>query len=312
MTNFWHHLPSPFWVLAPMEDVTDTVFRQIVASVGRPHVFFTEFTNVEGILSSGSDEVMKRFKFSEAERPLVAQIWGNDPEKFYSSAKIIKNLGFDGIDINMGCPVKHIVNQSACSALIGQENLVKEIINATREGGDNLPISVKTRIGRKTITTEEWIGFLLNQELDALSIHGRTVAEMSKAPAHWDEIGKAVSLRNELGSDTLIIGNGDVDNLVQANNLVQEFGVDGVMIGRGIFANPAVFAGIELSQLDRNNLFINHISLFNQTWGKTKNFQILKKFVKTYVSGFEGATEIRIKLMQARDCKELIKMVEEI
>ncbi len=331
MKNFWQELPKPFFALAPMEDVTDTVFRQIVASVGRPHVFFTEFTNVEGIchwmatsLSAAADPpllysgegrgevLIQRLIYSDLERPIVAQIWGNNPDKFYEAAKLIKELNFDGIDINFGCPERNIVKQGSCSALIGQETLVDEIIKATLEGGGGLPVSVKTRIGRKEIVTDKWVGFLLTQQLAAITIHGRTAVEMSDVPAHWDEIAKAVRLRNQSKFKTLIIGNGDVVDLESAKCLVLSAKVDGVMIGRGIFANPALFSGITLSDEQQQKLFIKHIQLFDETWGKSKNFQILKKFVKTYISGFEGATEVRLKLMQAQDCKSLVKMVEEI
>ena len=218
MTSFWEKLPRPFWALAPMEDVTDTVFRRMVMSVGKPDVCFTEFTNVDAIVyAARSTQIrarmprslpgvsarefvdtpaLQRLFFSESERPIVAQIWGMDPQKFYIAAKVIKKLGFDGIDINFGCPVREVVKIGACSAMIGEKSQVVEIIAATKEA--DLPMSVKTRIGFKKIVTEEWIGFLLGQGLAAITIHGRTAAEKSGVPAHWEEIGKAVRLRNEL------------------------------------------------------------------------------------------------------------------
>jgi tRNA-dihydrouridine synthase len=310
MTNFWLNLPKPFWVLAPMEDVTDTVFRQIVASVGKPHVFFTEFTNAEGILSQGSNEVTKRLRFSQSEHPIVAQIWGTDSVKFQQSAELIKKLGFDGIDINFGCPEKRIVKQGACSAMIGQNSKAAEIISAVKSVG--LPVSVKTRIGNKHIMTEDWIGFLLSQNLEAITIHARTAAEMSNVPAHWDEIEKAVILRDKSKSKTLIIGNGDVADLPSAKSLVLSAKVDGVMIGRGIFANPAVFSNKQLSLPQKQKLFVKHIQLFEKTWEKEKNFQILKKFVKTYISGFDGASRARDRCMQANNYQELVRFVLEI
>lgn len=305
--GFWDNLPQPFWALAPMEDVTDTVFRQIVAEVGRPHVFFTEFANVEAIEHSE----IQRLQFTQTERPIVAQIWGRDPTKFFQAAQKIEEMGFDGIDLNFGCPVKKISSQAACSALIGNETIVSEMIQATCEGAKSLPISVKTRIGKKKIETEEWIGFLLTQNLAAISVHGRTVAELSKVPAHWDEIGKAVTLRNSVGSDCKIIGNGDVTSLDQARLLVAQYEVDGVMIGRGIFDNVGVFAERYLSREQKVDLFKKHIELYIHTWGDKKNFQALKKFAKTYVNGFEGASEVRDHLMRAQTVYELLHSLEE-
>ena len=307
MNGFWASLKHPFFVLAPMEDVTDTVFRQIVASVGRPDVFFTEFANVEGILSSGQSEVIKRLKYTPAERPLVAQIWGTKPEKFKAAAELIVQLGFDGIDLNFGCPERAIVKQGGCSALIGNYPVVKEIIAATKEGAGSLPVSLKTRIGRNKIITEEWVGWLLEQNLAALTIHGRTAAEMSAVPTHWDEIGKVVALRDQMKSETLILGNGDIKTLDQARCMVAEYGVDGVMIGRGIFDNVALFAEKELDLDQKIALFKRHIELYEQTWGKGKNFQVLKKFVKTYIGGFAGATALREQLFEAKTAGDLLR-----
>jgi tRNA-dihydrouridine synthase len=202
-SNFWQELPTPFWILAPMEDVTDTVFRRVIAHCGRPHVFFTEFASVEGIQSVGQAKVMHRFRYHEEERPLVAQVWGITPEDYYNTAKMVVEMGFDGMDINMGCPVKKVIAQGACSALIKNPSLAKEIVQASKEGlANKIPLSIKTRIGFNKIQTEEWIGFLLNETKPAaLTIHGRTVKEESKAPCHWDEIGKGVEINNQLKRD---------------------------------------------------------------------------------------------------------------
>lgn len=233
-----------------MEEVTDTVFRQIVARVNRPYfakassgepVFFTEFTNVEGLWSAGRDEVIKRLKFSEVERPIVAQIWGKTPENFYKTAKLLVDMKFDGIDINMGCPEKSVLKSGCCIALINNRNLAKEIIQAVKEGSGGLPVSLKTRIGLDKIQTEDWCGWLLSQNLDALTVHGRTAKEKSDVPARWEEIGKVVSIRNQSKSKTVVIGNGDVKDAEDARLMAQEFGVDGVMIGRGVFENIYCF-----------------------------------------------------------------------
>jgi tRNA-dihydrouridine synthase len=204
MNNFWKKIKSqtsnvPFFVLAPMEDVTDTVFRQIVqkANQGMPQILFTEFTNCDGICSVGKARVIHRLRYTEVEKPLVAQIWGKTPQNYYETAKLCLEMGFDGVDINFGCPEKNVIKQGCCSAMIKTPHLAQEIIEATKSGVDNqIPVSVKTRIGFSKIQTEEWIPFLLEQNLPALTIHGRTVAG-SELPANWEEIQKTVNLRNQ-------------------------------------------------------------------------------------------------------------------
>lgn len=303
MNGLWDRLPRPFFTLAPMEDITDTVFRRVIASVGRPDVMFTEFANVEAIIHGE----IQRLKFSESERPLVAQVWGNKPESFLKAAKVVAELGFDGIDINMGCPVRKIV-KNGCSALIGENKLVKEIIAATHEGS-GLPVSVKTRIGKAKIITEDWIGFLLEQSLACITIHGRTVTEQSKVPAHWEEISKAVKLRM---NETLIIGNGDITSIQDARHKAREYGVDGVMIGRGVFKNPWLFADRKGTIAERFELLKYHLKLWGETCGDEKGFVGVKKFVKMYVNEFNGAAEIRAKLMSSQDKNQLLEMVTAI
>lgn len=297
-----------------MEDVTDTVFRQIISCCGKPDVFFTEFTNVEGMCSRGRDKVGKRLIFTGSERPIVAQIWGNNPENYHTSARLIKKMGFDGIDINMGCPEKAVVKKGSCAALINNHPLAKKIILATQEGAGGLPVSVKTRIGIKNIQTEEWAGFLLKFDLQALAIHARTVSEMSDVPAHWDEIGKVVKLRNSMKSPTLIIGNGNVEGLEDAEEKYQKYKVDGIMIGRGIFDNLWMFnKSIDpqnISYKEKLRLLIKHIELFDKTWGKTKNFAIIKKFYKIYISGVPNASDFRNKLMEFKKAKETLEFLK--
>ncbi len=316
MKNFWNNLQKPIFIQAPMEDVTDTVFRQIIIKCGKPDVFFTEFTNVEGMCSRGRDKVGKRFIYTKIEHPIVAQIWGLDPAKFLETARLIKLRGFDGIDINMGCPEKSVVKKGACAALINNPQLAKEIIMATREGAGGLPISVKTRIGIKDIQTEKWAGFLLKLNLDALTIHGRTVAEMSDVPNHWDEIEKVVRLRDSLKLKTLIIGNGDVKSREDAMEKVKKYGVDGVMIGRGIFNNLWIFNKsinpANISYQEKIKLLIEHITLFDKTWGKNKNFSIMKKFYKIYISGLPNASEIRTKLMSFQTAEETLSFLRSL
>ncbi len=296
--NFWKDLTTakhPFLVLAPMEDVTDVVFRQVIEETAPPDVFFTEFTNVEAILH-GETSRLKTTK-----TPTIAQIWGVNPESFYKATQIISDLGFDGIDINMGCPQRTELKIGACAALINDHHLVSEIIDAVRRG-TKLPVSVKTRLGFKDIQTEDWIGFLLSQKLNALTVHGRTVKEMSLVPAHWDEIKKAVEMNT---SKTIIIGNGDVKSIQDAGNRTQETGVDGIMMGRAIFENPWCFSDHISTREEKINLLKRHVELWEQTWKDKKNFSVLKKYFKIYVRDFEGASEFRTKLMETKSLEEL-------
>lgn len=304
--SFWKKLKKPFSVLAPMEDVTDTVFRRVIIEAGRPDVFFTEFTSVDGLDSRGRDQVAKRFKYHEEERPIVAQIWGRTPEKFFKAAQHISELGFDAIDINMGCPAKDVLKQGCGASLSEKANrdLVKEIVLATREGA-KLPLSIKTRLGNKKVE-EGWLEFLLSLELDALTLHARTAKEMSLVPARWEEVGRLVKLRDALKSETVIIGNGDIKDLSDLR--IDESGADGVMVGRGIFENPWLF-GREVPEKEKNiRLLKYHLKLWKEIWRDKKDYAILKKFFKIYIKGWEGAAELRAKMMETRNFEELEKV----
>ena len=307
--NFWRKLPRPFTALAPMEDVTDFTFREIVATeLPKPDVLFTEFTNVEALNSNGFDKTIHRFKYSNNQRPIVAQIWGLKPENYFKTAKLIEKLGFDGIDINMGCPDRAVVKIGACSALINNRLLVKEIIEATRKGSKKLPISVKTRIGFKEVVTEEWITFLLEQKIDALTVHGRTTKQMSDLPANWDEIKKAVEIKNNISPNTIVIGNGDIKSYKEALKRVKESQVDGIMIGRGIFANPWVFEKKPKthSQDEYKSVLKIHLDMYDHTI----HYDKVKKFYKMYVNNFNGANNLRAKLMQTKSIKEALKLLK--
>lgn len=315
MSFSWKKLDKPFFALAPMEGATDTVFRQIIASCGRPDVFFTEFTNCEGILSPGFEKVAVRLKYSEFERPIIAQIWGTNPESFYRVAQKLSEMKFDGIDINMGCPERAVIKHGACSALINNPKLAKEIIDATRSGAGSLPLSVKTRIGFKTIEIDPWIGFLLEQKLDALTVHFRTQKEMSLVPAHWEEAARVVALRNKLSQNTILIGNGDVLTKTHGRKLSKLYGLDGIMIGRGVFHNPYVFnEDIDyenLTKKEKLELLIRHLDLFEKTWGdNNKSYPPLKRFFKIYIQGFEGAGDLREKIMKTNSIKEAREVLQ--
>lgn len=312
--NIWQKLPTPIWCLAPMEGVTDTVFRQLILECGRPDMWFTEFTSVEGMFSKGDREVERRLKFTLQEKPLIAQIWGLTPALFERAADRLVTLGFDGVDINMGCPDKAVIKKGAGGALVDNWQLARHIIEATKRGiGGRVPISVKIRIGNKRIVAEEWVERVLSTGIDALIVHGRTVNEQSRVPAHWDEIGKAVKIRNSLGVQTLIIGNGDVRTLDEANHKVAEYGVDGVMIGRGVFEDPFVFNTAtsinDLTLEQRLELLSRHLELYEQAGFGERQFQSLKKFIKVYVSGISGIKVFRNRLMQVESLDEMKRLI---
>ena len=310
----WKTLKKPFFVLAPMEGAADTVFRQVVASCGKPDVFVTEFTSVEGLLSKGSKHVGRRLQFTETERPLIAQIWGTKPESFYKASLIIQTMGFDGIDINMGCPVRDVVKHGACSGLIRTPNLAKEIIDATKRGAGELPVSVKTRIGFSEIQIDEWIGFVLEQKPAALTVHLRTTKEMSEVPAHWEEARRVTDLKNTISPDTILIGNGDIDSMADGKFNIKNSGMDGMMIGRGVFHNPYVFNESvdfhSMTKEEKVKLLISHLDLFTKTWGTTKNYSSLKRYYKIYIQSFDGAAEFRQKLMETETIEEAYKLLE--
>lgn len=316
MKNFWKKLPKPIFALAPLDEVTDTVFRRVVSSCAKPDVMFTEFTSVEGLTSKGADKVIHRLKYTPEEHPLIAQIWGKDLAAFTEVAALVKKLGFDGVDINMGCPERGITKRGCCSALIDNPELAADIIAAVKKGAGDLPVSVKTRCGFKNWKTEEWIAFLLKQDIQCLTVHGRIAKEMSHFPARWDEIAKAVKIRDELGVDTIILGNGDVSSSEDAFAKIKQSGVDGVMIGRGIFHDQWIFrkdqSKYEPTVEERLNLLLKHAQLFDEVWGETKNFAILKKFFKAYLHDFDGAAEMRADLMQTKDFDEVKTIVEKL
>lgn len=315
--NIWQTLKKPIFIQAPMEDVTDTVFRQIIGSVGKPDLYFTEFTNADGIIKGGSEYITQRLQFDKKlERPIIAQIWGNNPEHYFQAAKLLSKLGYDGIDINMGCPDRKIVKNGCCSGLIKNPTLAKELYEAAVKGGNALPVSIKTRIGYNKIVTSEWIGFLLTLHPTAITVHARTAAEMSKVPVHREEFGRSVELRDKISPETLIIANGDILNRSQGEEIITTYGVDGVMIGRGMLYNPWVFSTKtrveDITISNRLTLLKKHIELFDKTWKNTKNFDLMKKFYKAYISGFENAAEMRQELFALKTPEQTLEKIDEL
>lgn len=355
-------LPKPFFVLAPMDDVTDSVFRQIVAETAKPDLFFTEFVNVDGLQSAGREHLLHKLRLTDKEKPVIAQLWGLNPDNFYKTTKDVIKMGYSGVDLNMGCPVKTITKNGACAALINNRELAGEIIDATIEavtitipsitqtaavqgesedrssqrsnvaastggaagfagrqasamrGARALPVSVKTRVGFTTVDMT-WIEFLLSKILDMLSIHGRTAKQMSKVPADWDLIGQAVELRNSLSPSTLIVGNGDIQSRRQAEDLAEKYHLDGIMIGRGIFHDPFIFAKDspweQWGKEQRLELFAKHIQLYIDTYkDNERHFEALRKFCKVYINGFDGAADLRAEFMQTKTPQAALSLLK--
>jgi nifR3 family TIM-barrel protein len=315
--NIWEELPRPIKVLAPMEDVTDTAFRRIIGRCGKPDLYFSEFTSVEGLMSAGREHVIHRLEFTELERPIIAQIWGLKPEKYEEAAKLIAELGFDGIDINMGCPVPKIVKGGACSALIDNPDLAVEIIKATQQGASGLPVSVKTRLGFKTRKLESWFDTLLNQNLQAITVHARLAKDMSEKPARWEEITHVVNMRNQMGCKTIIIGNGDLQDLKDLETRVAATGADGGMVGRAALFNPFFFSDKNIHIKDvsahhKVDLLKQHLELVSERWGSSASLGVMKKFSGVYLVNFQGASAIRQHIMELRTLGETLEYLERL
>jgi nifR3 family TIM-barrel protein len=324
--GFWKKLKKPIFAIAPMANVTDAAFRALIAKYGKPDVMWTEFVSCDGLQSTGRDNIMIDLKYSETERPIVAQIFGSKPENFYKTALLMQELGFDGIDINMGCPDRAVEKQGAGAALIKNPKLAQEIIRETMRGAGKLPVSVKTRIGYNKDELRTWLPYILETEPAAITIHARTRKEMSKVPARWEHVAEAVSIRDAYDNTkdkTLILGNGDVIDVLDGINKAKETGADGIMIGRGIFGNPWCFADLtkvkngkkvdkEISIKQRLAAMCEHAEYFEKMLGKEKNFEIMKKHFKAYANGFASAKELRIKLMtETKNCRDVKKIVKE-
>ncbi len=312
-TNFWRELPRPFFILAPMEDVTDIVFRHVVSEAARPDVFFTEFTNTDSYCHpNGRQSVRGRLTFSEDEQPIVAHIWGDKPQHFREMSIGMAEMGFSGIDLNMGCPVDNVVKNGKGSGLILRPETAAEIIQAAKAGG--LPVSVKTRLGYYEIEEwKVWLKHVLEQDIANLSIHLRTRKEMSNVDAHWELIEAIKTMRDAVAPQTLLTINGDIPDRQKGLELAAKYGVDGIMIGRGIFNNPFAFEKEPREHTSKEllDLLRLHLTLFD-TYSKdeTKRFKSLHRFFKIYVRGIKGASELRNKLMQTQSTDEVRALLD--
>ncbi len=296
--GFWDKIDKPIMVLAPMSDVTDAASRKLIALCGKPDVTLTEFVSVDGLCSAGREPLIRNLRYDESERPIVAQFFGKKPEYFLECARLAIDLGFDGIDINMGCPDKAVCKGGAGAALIKTPTLAQDIVQATIEGAGDLPVSVKTRIGFSQVQIEEWTEALLASNPAASIFHRRTRKEMSKVPAHWELMHIPVEMAK--GSGVLILGNGDVKSLAHADKLAEDTGVDGIMLGRAIFGNPWLFnRDKDINSVSREEMFeamLRHARIFEETFGEEKNFIVMRKHLMAYASGFPGAKEFRVSL----------------
>ncbi|WP_210471511.1 tRNA-dihydrouridine synthase [Sporosarcina sp. 6E9] len=311
--NFWRDLPRPFFILAPMEDVTDVVFRHVISEAARPDVFFTEFTNtVSYCHPEGKESVRGRLTFTEDEQPIVAHIWGDKPEHFREMSIGMAKLGFQGLDINMGCPVPNVASKGKGSGLILRPEVAAEIIQASKAGG--LPVSVKTRLGYSDLDEwHDWLTHIFKQDIANLSIHLRTRKEMSKVDAHWELIPKIKKLRDQIAPDTLLTINGDIPDRQTGMQLVEKYGVDGVMIGRGIFHNPFAFEKEprEHSSEEYLDLLRLQLDLYDKYSEElSRPFKTLHRFFKIYVRGFRGAAELRHEMMSTASTDEVRALLD--
>lgn len=334
--SIWTQLDRGFTILAPMEGVTDAIFRQVIARAGRPDLFFTEFTNVSSYASErGRENALERLEVTATDAPIIAQIWGKNPEHFAETASALEGLGFAGLDINMGCPDRHVNAAGGGAAMIRTPELAIECIRQAKQA-TRLPVSVKTRLGYTYIEEfREWLPTVLREGVAALTVHLRTRKEMSKVPAHYELIPEIVQLRDEIAPETRLVINGDVKDLRQCRELATQYPwVDGFMIGRGVFENPYCFTEHEATQAELMELLYYHLDLFEakdaaytarqvarmredpeyalKTDGKVRSlpFEPLRHYFKIYVKGFNGAAELRAKLMEGKTVDEVRKVLK--
>lgn len=321
LRGFWQNLideklskGETLSVVAPMADVTDIAFRTMLARYGKPDVMWTEFVSADGLNSPGREVLKRDLEFTDIERPIVAQLFTSTPENMKKAAALCRELGFDGIDINMGCPAGVIVQQGAGADLIKNPQLAQELIRAAQEGAEHLPVSVKTRIGYNKIEFMEWLPKILEMNVPVLTVHLRTRKEMSLVDAHWELMPEIVKLvREKTGTlsegGTIILGNGDIKSVTEGKQKAKETGADGVMVGRGIFGTPWFFNELEFTKgktlEERFKICIEHTKLYEEKLGDIKSFAVMKKHYKAYVNGFDGAKELRVELMECKNAAEV-------
>ena len=344
--NIWNNLPKPFLILAPMEGVTDIMFRQVIARAGRPDLFFTEFTNVSSYASEkGRHNALERLEVAPTDSPIIAQIWGKNPEHFSETCQALDSLGFSGVDLNFGCPDKHVNKAGGGAAMIKTPDLAVECFRNAKKS-TSLPVSVKTRLGWSAPEEyKTWLPILLAEHPAALTIHLRTKKEMSKVPAHYELIPEIIQLRNKVSPETKLIINGDIKDKAHALELHQKYPeVNGFMIGRGVFANPYCFTDHTPTREELMELLKMHLDLYEKyvhrilrnirdngsriasephndgrersgsekTYAHVPSYEPLKHFFKIYVNNFPGAKELRTKLMETHSVEEARKILSSL
>ncbi len=346
--SFWNQLAKPIIGLSPMDGVTDFPFRHITKKYGNPAVIYTEFTSVEGVCH-GAKQLLKDFLYDEIQRPVLAQVYGTTPKFFRQTAVILCEMGFDGIDINMGCPAKNVAHSGAGAALIKTPDLAQEIIQETRAGIQDwvngktskdcpditeeiaqevqerhrllpsqyqerraLPVSVKTRIGYDTPTVEEWISYLLEMEPAAIAIHGRTLKQQYGGSASWEEIGKAADLIHQ--TNTLVLGNGDLKSLADAQEKIATYHTDGALLGRITMGNPTIFQNVS-DEVSNTNIFaiaLEHAQLYEQTFQQEEKytFMPMRKHLGWYIHDIPNAGQIRQEIYRSNSSAEFLQILE--
>ena len=305
--GFWENLKKPIVGLAPMDGVTDRAMRIITKRYGNPDVMFTEFVSAEGI-RAGAEKLLEDFEYSNEERPIVAQLFGKDPDAFYLAAKTVLKLGFDGVDINMGCPARKVANRGEGAGLINTPELAFQIIKEVQRAVNNkIPVSVKTRIGYNKPVTEEWISKLLTADPAVISLHGRTLKQEYTGKADWKEIEKAAKLCKK--TQSLLLGNGDIHSIEDGKERIKKYGGDGFLIGRAAFGNPLVFR--RSCPPLRLKMAIEHAKLFEK-YNKGAKFFAMRKHLSWYAKGFNGAKELRNKLVLCNSAEEVEDVLRQV
>lgn len=309
-------------VLAPMADVTDIAFRTMIAKYSKPHgpdVMWTEFVSADGLCSPGREVLARDLEFTDAERPVVAQLFSSNPENIRKAAALCRELGFDGIDLNMGCPDKSIEKQGSGAAHMKDWKRAQEIIRAAQEGAGNIPVSVKTRLGYNKVEFMQWLPKILECNIPALTVHLRTRKELSLVNAHWELMPEVAKLVRDMTGPlteggTIILGNGDIKSVTEGKEKAKETGCDGVMVGRGVFGTPWFFDEEEFNKEkpleERLRICVEHTKLYEEKLGDIKSFAVMKKHYKAYVHGFDGAKELRMKMMEAESSADIEEIVD--
>lgn len=317
MAHFWQNLPKPLLLAAPLANVTDAPFRKHLLQYSRPSVLWTEFVSADGLCHpKGREALLVDLSFEQDEHPIVAQLFTSSPEKMKSAAKLAAELGFDGVDINMGCPDKNIMKQRAGASCmkdpVNARALIRAAKSGVKEAGKDIPVSVKTRLGFNEDSLETWLPELLAEEPAVITLHARTKKDMSQVPARWERVKRAVEIRNELGSKTLIIGNGDVTSVKDAQEKIEKSGADGAMFGRALLGNPWIFdeSKNQVTVAEKIEAAMNHTKLFLEFWGERKSFELMKKFYRAYINNFPLAKELRAEMMEKKTFEEIKSVVE--